>query len=220
MILVEKNSLLNERAYTSFSYDGYYLYFTIEKCSYIAVYDLNLNFVKNIETGTCYKNICYDFNERCFWAYKNKKCIFKLDCCFFKEIDVITFDVTFENLKSLSYNFILDSFILLTANCVYFLNKDGAVKKMGENLKNEFNSCCCCDKDSILKINCYADYDFNVVKILNDKLLFENVTCLPKNNKVIDMIKVADCNCKYILVLTSKSNMYCYILKYLVMEVS
>ena len=108
--------------YKSILFDGCNFYIVIYGNQSIVKYNYNFKKEECFEICREYIDICYDNEEKCFWAvaYKNGYRIFKLDMCF-KEIEStkLILDKCFQDkITGISYSCIDNTLVMSSTNCI------------------------------------------------------------------------------------------------------
>lgn len=120
--------------YKGLAYDGCWFYLTVYCECRVVRFDSCFHEEKSFDTCRCYRCICYDLKEKCFWA-SDSQClstVFKLDECF-HEIDSIRIHSSDECgglVTGISYNCCDDSLLVSFTGGVVCVNKQHPEKSM------------------------------------------------------------------------------------------
>ncbi len=204
----------NINSYSGITTDYNYIYIVSNKENVIGVYDFNLSCIKYITISNSYNDICYDNIEKCFWAVSNNSKIYKLDFRTFCEIDSIVISGC-SKLSNIAFDNKNNTFIVSLNNVkIAIYNKNGQLiseKSLGHS-EYIYGLTNICDinliSSSLLSSNTY------LIKILDDKLIDENISCLPKNYITKSLCSFVCNDENYIFVLAQKQYKYMYIIKY------
>lgn len=218
LILNDKKSLenLEEMPYSQMAFDGTHLYCcTGKSCK---IYKLNCDGKREccINTKRPYSSICFDCEEKCFWAIdpKCRNLIFKLDDCLC-EIGSIKFPCQDRLYKDIFYSIQNDMLLLCGRNAVVKVSKSGA-------LIPYYNGEVSIQFDSVIQVldNLFINCNFqnncpNIIAVLYPNFYFDYVTCMPRGLSLESFCVGYGCDNSVILfVLATQNYKYSYLIKY------
>ena len=206
--------------YNCMAFDGKYLYFLDPTSGKIYIYNLSLEYLSCKQPCKKYKYICYDCNEKCFWAYSSYsyKKIYKLDECF-NEIDYIYINKTnsmCDTVIGISNNYCNETLLISYRDEIIEVDKKtgSKIKIILPKSSYEYGpitySCgdyaYLCEKGSLQSV-CFSKTDEkNIIKcFLDEKYIIKDIESV--------IYEKDFCTFKYIQVLALKNFKYHYIIK-------
>lgn len=108
------------------TFDGCFYYLVKSETCEIYQFDRDFKEFKSYSTGKRYAGICFDYSEKCFWAYDKDSYnrIYKLNNCF-EETDSIEFENVYTPIKGISYNCGKNSLLIAYNDRVIEISKAG-----------------------------------------------------------------------------------------------
>ena len=130
MLTIVSEKPLTSKSFTLYkglAYDGCWFYLTVHDQCQIIKFDDEFHKKQCFETCRSYTYICYDTNDKCFWATADAiPCmIYKLNECM-EEIDAIDLrirNLSYKNITGLSYDCCNDFLLVSLATCIVRIDK-------------------------------------------------------------------------------------------------